>query len=649
MRATFPFDVNGTLVRYICLSAGLLLSRCQPRLDEDTLVKTFKLLVSSVCVLSMLVPPATAPVFAAELSRSAYEDCAARDETGLATALTTISADALKTGIGKLDYAALVNNAWYEHNLDEIIDKRVDLAVEEVKTETSWGERIKSLANAETSQKLATAVAERVYHSEAVKGALEAVAQDVAKDVGKSIETATTDAAAPVLSCLKAFIGPRYGTAVADAVAGDAGKDISVDPSKGVGEPSAGAVIKQSSGGIAGATILIVRRQLANLATRVGQRIVGSVLSRLVSVAAGGIGLVLIAKDIWEFRNGILPIIASEMKSQATKDKVKEELSATIAQQIGEHLKEIAQASADRVIEIWKEFKRAHAIALRIAEGNGAFRAFLDSVAPSRLSRLDEIVGIIVASEGESAVVTRLGDGTLNTAVHVMPEAAIQIARETRSLQDAIAWNGIAGDKITAVLEYELHKRSKPSDFTLVSLNRILALQDRAAIMRLASVPAKSREALFAVDGNDLNVLARNLSEDELTTLASYLEGLQAGPRERVLRAVATSPSKMQVLARTRVRDAIIASADQSEAVGMMLDTPSAFSPHLFAHDVKLAFEGKVNPLLLWDKHPAGVGFAGALALLLLLWFMRLFRRPQRVNTAIPAAPEAASPPPGTA
>lgn len=611
------------------------------------MAQTFKLLVSSLCVVSLLAPFIPAPTLAAELSRAAYEDCAARDEAGLAAALTTISADALKTGIGKLDYAALVGNAWYEHKLDEIIDKRVDIAVEEVKTETSWGERIKSLANAETSQKLATAVAERVYHSEAVKGALEAVAQDVAKDVGKSIEGATTDAAAPVLSCLKAFIGPRYGTAVADAVAGDAGKDISVDPSKGTGEPSAGAVIKQSGGGIAGATILIVRRQLANLATRVGQRIAGSVLSRLVSVAAGGIGLVLIAKDIWEFRNGILPIIASEMKSQATKDKVKEELSTTIAQQIGEHVKEIAQASADRVVEIWKEFKRAHAIALRIAEGNGAFRAFLDSVAPSRLSRLDEIVGIIVAGEGESAVVSRLGDGTLNTAVHVMPEAAIQIARETRSLQDAIAWNGIAGDKVAAVLEYDLHKRAKPTDFTLASLNRLLALQDRAAIMRLASVPAKAREALFAIGGNDLNVLTRNLSEDELTTLASYLDGLQAEPRERVLRAVATSPSKMQVLARTRVRDAIITSADQSEAVGMMLETPGAFSPHLFLHDAKLALAGKVNPLLLWDKHPAGAGLAGAMALLFLLWFTRLFRRPHKARNTAPASPEAT--PPGAA
>lgn len=577
------------------------------------------------------------PLSAAELSRAAYEDCAARDEDGLAKALTSISADALQAGVGKLDYPVLVSEAWRNHNLDDIIDKRVDIAIEEVKAETSWTERLKSLADAEASQKLATLVAERVYHSEAVKTALEAVAQDVAKDVGKTIEGATDDAAAPVITCLKAFIGPRYGAAVADAVAGDAGKDVAVDPAKGIGEPTTGAVLKQSSGGIAGATILIVRRQLANLAARVGQRIVGSVLSRLVSVAAGGIGLVLIAKDIWDFRHGVLPIIATEMKSADTKEKVREEIAITIAEQIGNHVKEIAQASADHIVGVWKEFKRVHAVVLRMAENDAVFRTFLDSVAPARMARLNEVIGIIIGNEGEGGVGKRLTDGTLNEAVHVLPEPAVQIARETRSLSDALAWNAIAGRDIDSILQYDIHKHARPGDFTQSSLGRVLGLQDRSAIVRVASISSKAREALFSLDGGDLNVLARNLSEGELTTLASYLDGLQKEPRERVLQAVAANPSRMQILAKARVRDAIIASADQAAAVGMMLEAPPAFSPHLFVHDAKLAIDGKVNPLLLWDKHPAGVVLLGALLSLLLLWFMRLFRRPRAGAAAAPS------------
>ena len=97
---------------------------------------------------------------------------------------------------------------------------------------------------------------------------------------------------------------------VARIVADGAGKEYSIDPIKGGAQVSTGQVLVEGSEGIAGTVVLVVRRQLSNMATRIGQRIVGSILSRLVSVVAGGVGLVLIAKDIWDFRHGVLPIIA---------------------------------------------------------------------------------------------------------------------------------------------------------------------------------------------------------------------------------------------------------------------------------------------------------------------------------------------------
>ncbi|PPC85858.1 MAG: hypothetical protein CTY39_06215, partial [Hyphomicrobium sp.] len=238
-------------------------------------------LVSVMALVAAQVSPALA---APQLSRADYEECQARDESGLRTAVAAISAQALKTGITSVDFPALVREQWRRTGIGDVIDKRVDIAVAEVQNETSWSERLKSLADTDTSQKLATTVAEKVYRSEAVTSAIEALAAGVAGDVGKSIELASADAATPLLDCLKAYIGPRYGSAIAEGVAGDASKDLALDPNRGGGDVSAGAVLKQSSGGLAGATILVVRRQLAGLATRVGQRIVGSVLSRLVSV-----------------------------------------------------------------------------------------------------------------------------------------------------------------------------------------------------------------------------------------------------------------------------------------------------------------------------------------------------------------------------
>lgn len=569
-----------------------------------------------------------APALAAtELSRADYEKCQARDEATLKRTLESISLEALNTGLKDINYRALVGQQWRLNDLDEIIDKRVDIAVEDVKSETSWTERLSTLTNSEASQKLATQVAEHVYHSDAVKASMEELATGVAREVGKSIELASTDASEPLLACLKAFLGPRYGTAVADAVASDTAGDMKLSPSSGSSGVTAGTVLRESKGGIAGVTLLVVRRQLARLATRVGQRIVGSVLSRLVSVAAGGVGLVLIAKDIWDFRHGVLPIIATEMKSAETKSKVQDEIANEIETQIKGHVKEIAAASADHAIEMWQSFRRAHALVLRIAEGDSDFRTFLDGVSAPALPRLDEIVSMLVAAEGESSVARRLKDGSLNEAVHNMPDSGFEIARDTKSVAKGLAWTALAGDNIGAVLENGIYRKSEPEDFTKPTLERLLSLGDRTAVARLSGAGREAREVLFSLSDSELTSLSKNLSEAELTTLASYLNGLHGAPRDRVLRAVAANPAKMQALAPGRVRDAIIASADQGAAADMMLRPTTGISPKVFVEDARLVWEERVNPWLLWYRHPVAVVASGLAALVMLAWLRRLFRR----------------------
>jgi hypothetical protein len=567
------------------------------------------------------------PAIAAEISRAEYEACQARDDAGLKTAVIAIVTDAITNGTKTIDYKALVDAQWRERNIDQIIDNRIDIAVTEITNETSWTERLKSLTDNEKSQQLATAVAERVYRSDAVKTAIADLASGVAKEVGKSIEFASSDATNTLLQCLKAFVGPRYGGAVANVLAGDASRSVVVDPDKGSSSVSAGSVLNESAGGLAGATILIVRRQLANLATRVGQRIVGSVLSRVVSVVAGGVGLVLIAKDLWDFRNGVLPIIATEMKSSATKEKVREELAKTLSSQMNDHIKEIATATAEQVIDIWQTFRRAHALVLQIADQNGEFRAFLDGVDPQSLPRLDEVVSILAASEGQDSILRRLRDGSLNQAVHLMPEKGLEIARDTNSIAAGLAWTALAGKRLDRVVDYELHRRMSPKDLTAASLDRILDLNDRAAIVKIAGVSPAARDALFSLDSSDLNVLLRSLSEDEIESLAGYLDGLRPGPRDAVLKTIAASPAKMQTLASQSVREGIIASRDQETAARMMLADTGGLSPRAIVEDARLVWDGRVAPLLLWYKHPQAVVAAGFLSLVVIAWFARLFRR----------------------
>jgi len=558
------------------------------------------------------------------LSRAEYETCQARDEQGFRRAVEALTLRGLETGLANLDYRAIVADEWRRGNLDDIIDRQVDEAIGQVRDESSWFQLWSTLASRERAQELATMAAERVYRSDAIKKAIEGLAAGVGKEIGKRIELAVLDTAGPATQCMQAFLGRRYGATVAGVVSSDAGKEYSIDPAKAGAQVTTGQVLVEGSGGIAGTVVLVVRRQLSNMATRIGQRVIGSILSRLVSVVAGGIGLVLIAKDIWDFRHGVLPIVAGEMKSKATKDKVRDEIAKTISEHIGESLKEISDKTAERVVEIWLEFRRAHAKVLEFADRNEAFKRFLDTIRPSDLPRLDEVVALVLASEGETGVTRRLGDGTLNVAVTALPPAALDIAREARSLETALKWSAVAGNSLPKVVEYEIHRRATPDTFTKAGLQRLLGLEDRLAITRLAGLQPAARESLFELDSAALVRLARNLEESQLDSLSRYLTGLEKGPAQRILSAVAQAPARMAELSSPRVRDAIIASRDQSAAVSMMLQVASLPDPGMVIDHTRLVLDGRVSPLLLWEKHGVVLAAAALLALMLLLILKRL-------------------------
>src|SRR5262249_38577809 len=127
------------------------------------------LLTAAALALGQLSPLVAS---AEPISRADYDACQAKDDNALRAAVVRIATDAITNGTKSIDYNALVADQWRLRNLDQIIDSGVDIAVNEVANETSWSDRLQSLAYAEKSQELATMVTERVYRSDAVKAAI---------------------------------------------------------------------------------------------------------------------------------------------------------------------------------------------------------------------------------------------------------------------------------------------------------------------------------------------------------------------------------------------------------------------------------------------------------------------------------------------
>lgn len=605
--------------------------------------------VALITAISVATGPASSAFAQASVNRSGslspseteYEACQATNDEDFRKAIEAITWKALSRGLAKIDYNAIVGDEWRKGELNRIIDARVDAAAVEVRTESSWGSLLSSLTSRAAAQELATAVAERVYRSEPVKQAIANLATGVGKQIGESIVLTTTDAAGPAQTCVRLFLGNRYGSTVATAVSNDAGAAFAVDAGKGKAGVKTSSVLLESAGGLTGAAILLVRRQLARMASRLGQRLIGSVLSRLVSVVAGGVGIALIAKDIWDFRHGMLPIIAEEMKAPATKAKVREELAKSIKEQIALQTRQIAKQTAQRILKIWHDFKRAHNKVLALAEEDKSFRDYLDVVGDKNLQKLDEVVALILREGGDPAVKKALASGKLQRAVNALSPEGMRVGRETGSLDKALSWTQLAAERLPSIVEYALHQRTDPATFSRTSLYRLLDLNDRLAIVRLASLPQASRDALFDLTDKELKVLSRALTKAELTGLSGYIGGLKRPVQTLVLKAIAESPGKMQRLTSTSVRDAVIASKDQKYAAEMLLRDNGVFDVDNIWQDTQAAWSGRISPRLMWERHPIVVVALAVAVLLLLLIFRGLFFSGRRRPPAPPSQPAA--------
>ncbi|MEZ5853582.1 MAG: hypothetical protein R3D67_02115 [Hyphomicrobiaceae bacterium] len=608
-------------------------------MQTTTELKLARTTLAVVMLLATTLPsyaqqaPTTTLPSSVTTERSAYEACLARDENGFRAAVEAITVQTLEQSVKGLDYRPIVAAEWRKGGIDEVIATQVDKALVSIKQETSWSERIASLASKETQEKLATAAAERVYHSDAMKKSIADLAEGVGREIGSRLELASGTAAEQATQCLKEYLGPRFGRMVANAVANDAGQKFAIDAERSKADVTRGSILVEGKEGITGIVVLIMRRQLANLARRVSQRLVGAVLGRVVSAVAGGIGIALIAKDIWDLRNGVLPIIASEMKSTATRDKVQSELAASIATEVKDNLREIAKRTADGVIEVWDQFRRAHAKVLDIAERNADFKKFTNAVSPDRISRLDELVALQLADGGETALMARVADGSLGEAVTRWPAAALEIARDLRSLDMGFQWRALAGDDLLAkVAAYEVHRRTRPQEMTRATLARILSLDDRLAISRLSSLKGKTVEPLLELDAARLKPLARQLDEASLTSLSAYMTALKPKAGHQLLETIARTPSAMQAVQPERVRRAVLESRNQEAALAIVLRREDLFDSVLFVRDVELVRAGEVSPRILLAHYPiALIVFAGiALAVMLIIMRALFGRRPAR-------------------
>ena len=131
-----------------------------------------------------------------------------------------------------------------------------------------------------------------------------------------------------------------------------------------------------------------------------------------------------------------------------------------------------------------------------------------------------------------------------------LPQSTFDILRESGSPTVVLDWAELAGDSIEQVLMKGLYLVSVPEDFSgREELERVLALEHDLAIQRLMVMEPGERKTLLQLSAEEARgALLADLSEDELSWFASYLQDLSALARQLFAIKITQGPELVTVL-----------------------------------------------------------------------------------------------------
>jgi hypothetical protein len=579
--------------------------------------------------------PASRGAFAQTPRVVTIDECRNLTDTEVRDRIRELAATSLKTELTAIDYMALVNQYWAKADVNARIDREIDAAVDAVRADSSWADRAYSTISQSRATLYATAVAERAYTSQTFRDAINELATGVAKEAGARIEKATSRISNPIIACVQTALQSRYGGAVAQVFAQESQRNLDAAAAdQAPAKIDTGDLVATNAGSISGLVLIVTRRVIGKVVQSVGTRIAGMVASRIVSSVAGLAGLALIAKDIYDAGDGVFPIIAERMKSDETKLLIKEEIGKSIQTDIGQQVEVIADETAERIYTVWLDFRQKYNRLLALSEKSPAFAEFLKNRRLDQIGRLGQIVDIVSGTEGgEAAVLARVANGSLNRALLDLSDTALVIAEEQKSIDKALRWTQVAGRELPRVVELGVYRWLPVEGLTTETLQKILAINDRIAVGRIANLSPEARDFILSLPGDQVREFARRLNDRQLAAFADYERNLEPGAAKRLLRAVTDDPSVMRDLTAEGIREGILGSRDQLAALEMMLqEAPSLFGYGRIFKDADLVGSGNVAFRVFWERYWLAVLVGFFVILVVMSWLRRLlFGRPQQI------------------
>ncbi|MCZ0939365.1 MAG: hypothetical protein OXJ55_12055 [Caldilineaceae bacterium] len=618
---------------------------------------TFPFLLS--LLLFSLLPPRAARAQSTAPVSYTFEECDQVDEDRLREELNRITQTVVADEQSRIDVIAIVNRHWQDLGMDLRVDRAVDDAIELVRSDTGFWERIWSGWSVAKAEELATEVAEQAFGSEGFASRFDELSTEVANDIVEEIRVVAAKSASTALNCVQEFIGGRFSRTLEAELDRQIEAELALlklDPDTDQSFLDILEIHSNLAGGIA---VIIGTRIGAELAKRLAsvltRNIVGRILSRiLTSTLTVGIPFVgwivggaLVVIDLYNSRDGALPLIQDSFQNDTVKTEMQRWMAEAVSEGLRLEMPTLARNVANSAFSQWQEFRRKFTRVLELSESNPRFKRILDFTDVDQLAKLSDLVALVEEYEPD-----RLQD-LINSGqfefMQTLPEEALEIYRHSGKSESLVSWAKLAGDLLLRVVDYQLYQVSEVSDFAdRDALEQVLGLEDKTAILKSMSLDSQGRKALLDLTTETArSLLLADLTASQLSLLAAtYLTALAPQDSELLANFVLNNPALLPLLEGNLVRDALLKSQNLLAALNFLAEGTTGeqgFGGVFQAlKDLAPLLSGAVPWLLFWQKNGKALSnprnlitLLGGLLLLLLVLRLAWARRRTEVNVTV--------------
>ena len=610
-------------------------------------------------LLSALMPPRAARSQSNSPISYTFEECEQVDEASLRDELNRITQTVFAEGRSGISVVEIVGRTWQELGMDSRVDHEVDLAVELVRNDTKFWDLIWSGWSVSKAEDLAVRVAEETFASESFGAHFDELSTEIAYDIVDEIRLVTAVSASTALLCVQEFIGDRFSATMADLLEKQIQANLEILKLNPESDKSFIDILETHSN-LAGGVAVVIGTRIGvgiakRLASTIAKNIVGKILARvLIRVATIGIpivgwiiGGVLIVIDVYDSRNGALPLIRDSLQSEDVKAEMRVWMAEEVSEEMRTELPQLARDVANSAFILWQDFREKFARVLELAETNLRFKSILENTEVSQVAKLSELVALV--EEIDPGLLVEIIDTGQFEVILALPEEALEILRVTGDSKELIAWVELAGDLIVQVIEMELYRVASPSELRdRAELELILALTDGEAIRKIMLLKQENRDLLLGLPTEQTrSLLLTDLSIEQLSWLSSmYLTYLTPQSSSLLANYILSDPKLMSILESEVVRKILLESQNFREALIYLTEgtegTDGVGKAFQILEDMGPPLSGSVPWALFWNKNgrtltnPLNIFYVLAgLVVLFLLLRISFRRQRQDVNVTV--------------